>query len=255
MESIVAKTYRVTQQWNHWLTCFLGKSLLESETKALTKMLAGKYGKQTLLLGVPHQNSLLQSSAIARKYLLSPLLNRDKSYHYIEGDFYDLPIQSGSVDQVILPHTLELLDNPHQLLSEACRIVKPEGCIFILGFNPYSMWGLRKYLVKNLTIPWTRSFISSRQVINWLALADFELEKQNMILFRPPTQHQSLYKKFKFLEWIGKKCYKAFGGVYILQAKAKVTPLTPIRLHWTQELSGTRITAGTIPGPSIRNHS
>lgn len=252
----MAKTYRHVQQWNHWLTHFLGKSLLEAEQRTLLSLLSKHFGKSSLLLGVPHQKKLLQTSEIHYKILISPLLDRDKTTHLysVESEFHELPIQSGSVDQVILPHTLEFIDNPHQLLSEACRIVKPEGHIFILGFNPYSMWGLKRYLMHHKSIPWSGHFLPASTIKKWLTLSDFELVKHETLLFRPPTQHPSLYQKLKYLEWIGNKCYKPFGGVYALQAKAKVIPLTPIRLHWTQELTGVRISAGTIPGPSIRNH-
>ncbi len=210
-------------------------------------MLSGKYGDTTLLLGVSHQAIFLQSSLTSNKFLLGPIHDRDHSGHFIEGDYNELPVQSGSVDHVILPHTLEMAENPHQLLAEACRIVKPEGYLYIAGFNPYSLWGLKSYFTRHHHIPWSRPFLSASIIKKWLALADFELINQNMILFRPPCQHQSLYHKLKFLEWIGKKCYKPLGNVYIIQAKAKVIPLTPIRLHWTQELSDARI--------SVRNYS
>jgi SAM-dependent methyltransferase len=250
----LAKIYRIIQQWNHWLTQFLGKSLLEYEQQAVALMQSGKYGNSTLLLGVPHQVAFLKSGLTPNKFLLSPIHDREMSCVFIEGDFYELPIHTGSVDQVILPHTLELLDNPHKLLSEACRIVKPEGYIYITGFNPYSLWGLKKCFTKNEGIPWSRNFISASTIKKWLELADFELQEQNMVLFRPATQHYSLYQKLKFLEWVGNKCYKPLGGVYILKAQAKVIPLSPIRLHWTQELSGVRMSTGTLPGPSIRNN-
>lgn len=250
----MAKVYQAIHQWNHWLTHFLGKSLLEAEQSKLETILRGRFGKSAVLLGVPHQSPLLQSVVAPCPYLLGPLVNRDKQIHYIEGDFHELPIQSGSVDHVILPHTLEYLDNPRQLLSEACRIVKPEGYLYILGFNPYSFWGLRRYLAKHKHIPWSGNFLKANTIKKWLELADFELQQQDMILFRPPFQRPSLYQKFKFLEWIGQKCFRALGGVYILQAKAKVIPLTPIRLHWKQELSGVRISTTTL-GPTIRNQS
>ena len=54
----------------------------------------------------------------------------------------------GSIDLVILPHILECIDNPRQLLAEACRIIKPEGHIIICGFNPHSLWGLKKIMGK-----------------------------------------------------------------------------------------------------------
>ena len=90
----------------------------------------------------------------------------------------------------MLPHTLELVDNPRQLLAEACRIIKPEGLIVICGFNPYSPWGLRKVMNKHKTTPWNGNFISAAKVKSWLHLADFELEKHRGIIFRPPVNQQ-----------------------------------------------------------------
>src|SRR5207253_2283625 len=104
----------------------------------------------------------------------------------IESEYYDLPIIPSSIDIVILPHLLEFIDNPHRLLSEACRIIKPEGFIMILGFNPISLWGLKKWWVKSKNIPWNSTFLHPNIIKQWLKLADFELIKQDTLLFRPP---------------------------------------------------------------------
>lgn len=249
----MAKAYRRIQQWSQWYSHFLGKMLLEMEGQALSEQLKLHYGKHAVLIGVPEQHALLRSSVMAFQYMLGPLINRDPTIHYIEGELHEFPIHSGSVDLVIVPHIFEYIDNPHQLIAEACRIVKPEGHIFILGFNPYSFWGLKKWITKHNSIPWIGNFIPKSRIIDWLGLADFELKSEQMILFRPPTRHPRLFKRLKFLEWLGSKCYKPFGGVYILQAKAKVVPLTPIRMHWQQELSGVRITSNILSRPTTRN--
>jgi len=249
----LVKVYRAIQLWDQWLQHFLGKTLLGAEQRALFSFLSNNFGKHTVIIGVPEQHRFLKPGKMTSQYVLGPLINKDRSVPYIESDLHELPIQSGSVDNVILPHTLEYTDNPHQLLSEACRIVKPEGYLFILGFNPYSFWGLKKKWMHSKMQPWSGHFIPSAKINNWLLLADFELIKQTKIFFRPPMQNQNLFHRLKFLEWIGSKCFKPFGGVYLLQAKAKVVPLTPIRLHWKQELSGTTVATKFIPGSSIRN--
>lgn len=82
-------------------------------------------------------------------------------------------------------------------------------------------------------------------------MADFELVNQDTLLFRPPLQHHdAIYQKMKFLEWIGNKLWTPLGGVYMLMAKAKVIPMTPIKLHWKQQLSGVQV---SISGTSLRN--
>lgn len=254
----MAKTYRKIQQWNHWLGHLPGRHVLDAEKKFLPHLISQYYGKHVLLIGTPKQHLLLKSSMMPIQHLLGPLLSHQhlNNVGSIESELVELPIASGSVDMVILPHMLEYLDNPRQLLAEACRVVKPEGHIIICGFNPLSLWGLRKWLARGKHIPWSGNFIAPMQIKSWLSLVDFKLVRQSMILFRPPITHEKIYKKLKFMEWLGKKCFKPFGGVYVLVAQAKVTPLTPIKLRWKQQLSNVRLpSAIRVSGPSIRNHS
>jgi len=248
----LAKTYRVAHQWDHWLAQghFLGHELVAAEKKSLLRLLTKYFGKYTLLIGVPHQEELLRTTATARQVLLTPLIVKNRHLKSIESEFHELPIASGSIDLVILPHALEYIENPRQLLAEACRIVKPEGHIVILGFNPVSLWGLKKQFIHSQLMPWSTNFISANLVKSWLRLADFELVNQDYCLFRPPLKQKGLYKKLHFLEWFGHKCFRPFGGAYVLIARAKVVPLTPIRLRWQQNLSNVRV---SIPGPSMRD--
>lgn len=229
----MVKTYRTLQQWDHWLAQFPGTHILEIEKKLLTRIDA----KQTVLVGVPRQHSLLKSNVMPHPIVISPLINKHKDIQQIESDFYQLPIIPGSVDLIILPHTLEFIDNPHRLLIEACRLVKPEGDIIILGFNPFSLWGLKRYLIKNKNTPWNGNVISASKVIKWLKLADFQLTNQEMLLFRPPLAKEKMFHNLHFLEWIGSRLLTPCGGIYALTAKAKMIPLTPIKLHWQQKLS------------------
>ncbi len=238
----LAYSYRTLQHWNQWLTqTYLGESLIEAETKDLSRLLDNHFGKHALLVGVPNQYDLLKATTIACHSLLSPLIQGATDTSYIEGNFHELAILTGSIDLVLLPHTLELVDNPRQLLAEACRIIKPQGLIVICGFNPYSVFGLRKRFSAQKTVPWSNHFIEAYQVKKWLHLADFELEKQETLYFRPPINNQHWHQKLTFLESIFSKCFSSLGGVYVLLARAQVTPLTPIRMQWKQQLSGMRI--------------
>lgn len=247
----MVKTHRAIHQWDNWLTQPSGHHLLETERCCLKKLLVNCFGKHELLIGVPQQQPLLNNSSLPIQILISPLINKNRSVHLIEGNFYKLPIATGSIDLVLLPHSLEFMDNPQALLAESCRIVKPEGHIVIFGFNPYSLWGLAKNLLKNNEMPWTNNFIPANKVIKWLGLADFELIKRKTLLYRPPLLNENIYRKLKILEFLGNKLWTPFGGVYMLMAKAKVIPLTPIKLHWQQQLSG--IPISSIPGSSVRN--
>ena len=89
------------------------------------------------------------------------------------------------------------------------------------------------------------------KVKTWLKLVDFDLEKHTSILYGPPINHKKTYQRLQLLEGVGRQCLPFLGGVYVLLARAKVVPLTPIRLKWKQQLSGIRITP-PMPGHIAR---
>lgn len=246
----MAHGYRNLQHWNLWLhQHFLGAAVMAAEKKFLARLLDKHYGKHALLAGVPQQYSLLEATKIPCHTLVSPFLSHERQPGFIEGDLNEIPVLTGSVDLVVLPHTLEYVDNPRQLIHEACRIVKPEGLIVAIGFNPYSMWGIRRLLAGH-DIPWTSSFTQAYQVKNWLRLAEFHIEEQSTFFYRPPVNWEKLFNKFEFFEYIGNILHH-FGGVYCITARAKVIPLTPIRVKWKQQLGNIRIST-TIPGNIAR---
>lgn len=246
----MAHGYRNLHHWNQWLTQqFLGGYLIDEECRAIAPLFTQHMGKHTLLIGTPQQARYLAVSNTHCQTLLTPIHTLTHQTKTIESDLHELPIASGSVDLVMMPHTLEFVDNPRQLLNEACRIIKPEGLLLISGFNPLSSWGLRRRLHANKikkVIPWSGNIIYPKDIRNWLGLLDFVLEKQARALFTPPIAHFNLHQKLKPLEWVG-KMVPAMGGAYLILARAKVIPMTPIRLKWKQQISG--LPLSTIPGP------
>lgn len=245
-------SHRSIIQWEQWLSQKLGQLVLQKEQEILAAWLAGIYGKHAILVGVPEQRVLLKSLEPPYHLLLTPLHSRYHDINVIESHLHELPIASGSVDVVVLSHTLELVDNPRQVLTEACRIVKPEGHLMICGFNPYSLWGLKRVFMRKETIFPMRSFLNNGTIKRWLNLSDFELIKEATTLYSPPIENPAILKKLHFFEWLGERCHLPWGAVYVLMARAKVIPLTPIRWRWQQKLARVGI-PNSIPGPTIRN--
>jgi len=249
----LAHSYSMLRQWQDWLSHeTLGRHLLEAEAQLLTTLLTKQLGKHVVLLGVPQQLNLLNTSRLAVHTLVSPLPAVPDDEYHIESNLHELPILTGSIDLVIIPHTLEFIDRGRQLLNEACRVIKPEGLVVIVGFNPYSLWGFAKNVFKSKQIPGNGHFINTYNVKNWLQLAEFQLESHSSILFNPPFANINWYKKLNFLESVGKMLFPKLGGVYLIVARAKVIPLTPIRTHWKQQLSGITIRS-RITGQVMRH--
>ena len=249
----MAHGYRTLQHWNHWLhDSFLGRSVLAAEAKLLSRILVNHFGKHALLLGVPNQFGLLEAGKLPCHTLVSPFLAHERQPGFIEGDFHDVPIITASVDLVVLPHTLEYMDNPRILINEACRVVKPEGLIVILGFNPYSMWGVKKIISRKNNVPWVANFNQPHIVKNWLKIADCQVENHASTLLRPPIASKRAFDRLEFMECVN-NFIPYVGGVYCIVARAKTIPLTPIRMKWKQQLGSIRIS--TSYTGNIATHS
>ena len=179
----MAHGYRTLQHWNQWLSHeYLGAELLRAEQTIIAEILKRHFGRHSLLIGAPNQYDLLNATNIPCHSLISPLMHKESHFNYIQGGFHELPILTGSIDLVMLPHTLEFVDNPRQLLAEACRIIKPEGLILVCGFNPYSIWGLKRKFDKHKKNLWMGNLIRAHIIKSWLRLADFEMEQQKWLV-------------------------------------------------------------------------
>ncbi|MDH3355301.1 MAG: class I SAM-dependent methyltransferase, partial [Chromatiales bacterium] len=141
-----------------------------------------------------------------------------------------LPIASDSIDLVILPHAIELSDDPHQLLREVERVLIPEGHLLILGFNPWSLWGARRWISRNSgELPWSARFFSANRVDDWLALLGFERLQRLCHLFQLPFHRPLISER---IELLFKRYFPRLGGGYCLLVRKRVSTLTPIKPAW-----------------------
>ena len=90
---------------------------------------------------------------------------------------FELPVASDSADMVILPHLLEFDSNYLQILRETERVLKPEGKLIVLGFNPWSLFSLYQTVIRGKNkVPCRGHFISRLRLIDRLHLLNFEAE-------------------------------------------------------------------------------
>ena len=123
-----------------WFKTPLGQYLLEKERSYLDDVTPDIFGFHALQLGLPEVD-LLRESRIAHRMCTAASGEPD-----LYARCHELPIATQSIDLVVLPHVLEFAEEPHAILREVDRVMMPEGRIVILGFNPWSLWGLRSAL-------------------------------------------------------------------------------------------------------------
>lgn len=89
---------------------------------------------------------------------------------------YSLPIQSESMDLVIVPHMLEFDARRFQTIREINRVLKPGGELVVLNFNPISPYVRFQFLWdRQLSDSWQAHFITRSRMRDWLKLLNFEL--------------------------------------------------------------------------------
>lgn len=212
----------------HWYRRPLGNLLAEAEQAALEVELPTLFGYHLMVIDPPWEHCRLQDSRISHHIIQSvePLTHREAG---LGGYTEDWPIMSDSVDAIILPHTLELTDDPHQVLREADRSLIPDGHLVILGFNPRSLWGVRRVLTrKRQQMPWDSRFLSLNRIKDWLGLLGFDTLHCHYLFQRPPLQSRRLLEKMHLHGPSSGYGRKYLSASYILVARKRTVVMTPL---------------------------
>jgi len=226
-----------------------GRSLLAIESHALRGVWPTLFGKVAVQLGCAGSTDLLDGCNAPIRALLELPGIRSADIARVQGVPEALPFDARCVDLMLLPHTLEFADDPHQVLREVSRVLTPEGHVVILGFNPFSLWGLwRLALRKRGTAPWNGHFLQLNRLKDWLKLLDFEFARGCMLYYRPPLASDVAMDRLRFLDKAGDRWWPMAGAVYLLVAKKRVAGMTPLRPEWRS----TRTFGRAVARPALR---
>ena len=145
---------------------------------------------------------------------------------------WELPFDSASIDLVVLPHVLEFSPQPHQVLREVERVLVPEGSVVITGFNPYSLWGLRRRLARRHHYPWQGQYLSVPRLKDWLTLLSLETQAGAFGCYGPAVTDPRWIQRWSFMDKAGDRWWPFVGGVYLLQAVKRVRGMRLIMPRW-----------------------
>jgi len=222
--------YEPLRDWFHQP---LGESLGEAEQTCLGDYLDNVFGYHLLLVAPPWDIPALDSSRIPHRVTLYECQQSKGNSPVICGSPEALPVVSDSLDVLVLPHTLELSSDPHQVLREADRCLIPEGYVFIIGFNPVGIWGLWRLAgLLRKRIPWSLRFFSITRIKDWLALLGFDALYTQPLFFRLPLRTRRSLERMKCMDVLRRRNWHIFAGAYLLVARKRVIGMTPIRPRW-----------------------
>src|SRR5574343_238689 len=132
---------------HHWFESPPGRYLLAWEQARIDEAVADMFGYHSLQVGMPLLDGLRANRMPHRWRALDawPEPGSDESpAPDLLAHAAALPFPDNSLDLVLLPHALELSQDPHTALREVARVLVPEGRVVITGLNPVSLWGLRQ---------------------------------------------------------------------------------------------------------------
>ena len=227
-----------------------GARLLDAERELLERLSEDVFGYHLIQLqDYGHGIATLNSCPIKFRSLL------DQGSEMFDGlaaqaASEQLPLASDSVDLVVLPHTLDFALDPQQVLREAERILIPEGRVLIVGFNPFSLWGMWRLALRwRGDVPWCGHFLSYRRIVDWLGLLGFDVEYTDVCAMAPPVRREGWARRMSKVESLGRRVWPMVAGVYTVRAVKRVSTVRPIRAPWP----GLRVFGPRAIEPSTRN--
>lgn len=216
-----------------WFKTPLGTALLTEEQQLIDRSLQCLFGYHLLQLSINPDIDLTQSSRISHKFALHPQLATNPRLSAL-ADFTKLPLPNDSMDVILLHHSLDFSEQPHQLLREATQLLIPRGHLLIVGFNRWSWWGLFAWIARFFSRKalWRHQSLRIHRVVDWLTLLDVETLEVQQGFYRPPIQRAWLLKHLHWLEAWGTKLRLPWGGFYVILACKDRCAMTPVKLTW-----------------------
>ncbi|MBE2259370.1 MAG: class I SAM-dependent methyltransferase [Candidatus Accumulibacter sp.] len=213
-----------------WLQTPPGRYVMAWEQATIDSIVADVFGYNAIQLGLPKCALLAQNRIPLRQ------LAFDAGQVDVLCDLRHLPFAAHSIDLVVMAHVLEFHDDPHQILREVERVLIPEGEVVIAGFNPISIWGLRRRLPNcPRQFPWNGRYLSVPRLKDWLQLLGFEADRGSFGCYAPPFRNERWLKHWRFIETTGHRWWNFAGGVYVLRAVKRVHGMRLIMPNWKQQ--------------------
>jgi len=213
---------------NEWYHRYLGRKLLDVEHYFLGKIIPKFWGYYLVQLGGPSDYDFLANTEIPNKLRVDP---EDLAIgsNFIRAEFEALPFLPDSIDVIVAAHVLEFVRNPRLVLAEVHAALSAKGHLVVLGFNPFSLWGIMKLFKRRKTFPWQGRFISMWRMRRWLEKLGFEITECKTCCFNLPLGNDYCLNSPRFIEAILRFLLPHCGASYIFVCKKRVIALTPIK--------------------------
>jgi SAM-dependent methyltransferase len=210
-----------------WWESPLGRALLAAEAELLSAALEDVFGWELLQIGAwGNARELLASSRSRRQRVIAAAFPGRAD---IIARPSRLPLMSDCAEAALLPHTLEFAPDPYAVLREVDRVLVGEGQLLVLGFRPWSPWGMRARWSRSGFPPGMRRVLSEGLLREWLVLLGFELVSAQRYLYLSPWSRGLAAGEGAARMLRRGLTYPLPAGGFLLKARKRVYTLTPVR--------------------------
>ncbi len=129
----------------------------------------------------------------------------------------ELPIETNSIDRVLMIHDLEFSEFLKPSLEEVWRVLKSNGRLMVIVPNRAGFWARADWSPFGQGTPY-----SATQLTYFLRDSLFVHERTEEALFMPPLKHTSFLKVAGFFERLGRNILPIGAGVHIVEASKQV---------------------------------
>ncbi|MCL7750423.1 class I SAM-dependent methyltransferase [Guyparkeria hydrothermalis] len=165
-----------------------------------------------------------------------------------------LPIESEAADLVIALHVLEDRRNPHEILREIDRTLRPEGRLLIVGLNPASLLHLRSRFWPGCHAPLALGHHHPTwRVVDWLRVLGYRIEAIEPVGGVIPWCRDTAYQRGERPRRWSAEWAWFLNGLYVIDATRRVArPSRPKPTFRLASLVGQPV-RGEVAG--LRRHS
>jgi SAM-dependent methyltransferase len=239
--ALTSSSQSVLESIRSWFTSDLGRHVLNAELAMLEQLLPELLGHHLAQFSV-QERILHEASPIQNKIIIK----LDATKGTLVANPTQLPFADDSIDVAVLHHLLDFAESPQKILRELARATVPIGHIVIVGFNPISLWGGWRTIVRSAgskgVAPWNGTFIRPGRLIGWLNLLDFKSDRAQYSIYRPPVRG-FLGKVSDYSKGGTRTLNLPIGSVYVIVASKHVGAVRSIKPVWSRRQAFGRLSA------------
>lgn len=239
--------------WRAWLASPPGRYALAWQQQQFDAAVVDLFGYHALQCGLPELDAL-RENRMPHRLLACQRCDQApaRPAAVLLDHFEELPFGTQTLDLVVLPHVLEFAVDPHQVLREVDRVLRPEGRVIVSGLNPASLWAGRQWLDRTVGrstpfLPAELRLLGLPRLRDWFKLLSFELDSGRYGCYRPPCRTQKWLDRNRFMEHAGDRWWPICGALYFVSAVKRVRGMRLIGPVWRQ--NGRQRVHVAVPSP------